>query len=144
MMKFSSIKGGLSSMFTKPVQEKEEPLKEGYLSPHFHESEFKCRHCKKLHSNGVPKELLDILEDVREQFGKPVKVLSGYRCPTHNRNVGGAKNSQHMRGIAADIYIEGVSSDDVFSYLAKHEGGLGWYPTFTHVDVRGNAARWGK
>ena len=50
-------------------------------------------------------ELVDkILDPVREKWGKPIIVSSGYRCPTLNVAVGGAKNSQHTTGEAADIH----------------------------------------
>lgn len=45
----------------------------------------------------------DCLDKVREMWGKSIGVNSGYRSPELNRAVGGAKNSQHMRGEAADI-----------------------------------------
>lgn len=44
-----------------------------------------------------------VLDPLREMYGKPITVNSGYRCPKLNDAVGGAKNSQHMRGNAADI-----------------------------------------
>lgn len=44
-----------------------------------------------------------VLDPLREMYGKPIIVNSGYRCPQLNAAVGGAKNSQHMRGEAADI-----------------------------------------
>ncbi len=44
-----------------------------------------------------------VLDPLREMYGKPITVNSGYRCPKLNDAVGGAKNSQHMRGEAADI-----------------------------------------
>ena len=43
-----------------------------------------------------------VLDPLREMYGKPITVNSGYRCPKLNDAVGGAKNSQHMRGEAAD------------------------------------------
>jgi uncharacterized protein YcbK (DUF882 family) len=44
------------------------------------------------------------LETVRALAGgHPIRIVSGYRCPPHNKAVGGAKNSQHMYGSAADI-----------------------------------------
>ena len=52
------------------------------------------------HLNTLMDECLD---KVRELWGKPIGVNSGYRSPELNRAVGGAKNSQHMRGEAADI-----------------------------------------
>jgi hypothetical protein len=45
----------------------------------------------------------DCLDKVREMWGKPIGVNSGYRSPELNRAVGGARNSQHLRGEAADI-----------------------------------------
>lgn len=45
----------------------------------------------------------ECLDKVRELWGKPIGVNSGYRCYELNKAVGGAKNSQHMRGEAADI-----------------------------------------
>lgn len=44
-----------------------------------------------------------VLDPLREMYGKPITVNSGYRCPKLNAAVGGAKSSQHMRGEAADI-----------------------------------------
>jgi zinc D-Ala-D-Ala carboxypeptidase len=45
----------------------------------------------------------NILDPLREAWGNPIIVDSGYRCPELNKRVGGAKNSQHMYGQAADI-----------------------------------------
>ena len=82
--------------------------------------------------------LIPILEKIREHFGKPVIVISGYRTPSHNRTLSGAaKNSQHMYGNAADIVIKGVQPREIFNWLKTwHKGGLGIYDTFVHVDVR--------
>lgn len=44
-----------------------------------------------------------VLDPLREAWGKPILVTSGYRCEELNRHVGGAKNSQHLQGQAADI-----------------------------------------
>ena len=61
--------------------------------------------------NGATKEaeenlrslIENVLDPLREAYGKPIRVTSGYRCPKLNRLVGGNPNSQHMRGEAADI-----------------------------------------
>ena len=45
----------------------------------------------------------NVLDPQREAWGKPIVVTSGYRCPELNKAVGGAKNSHHMQGMAADI-----------------------------------------
>jgi len=44
-----------------------------------------------------------VLQPLRDALGTPVNLNSGYRCPSLNRSIGGAKNSQHMSGHAADI-----------------------------------------
>ena len=44
-----------------------------------------------------------VLDPLREAWGKPIRVSSGYRCPKLNKVVGGASSSQHMKGQAADI-----------------------------------------
>lgn len=46
----------------------------------------------------------DVLDPLREMYGHPITVSSGYRCEALNRAVGGAASSQHMRGEAADIH----------------------------------------
>lgn len=49
-------------------------------------------------------ELVDkVLDPLREAWGKPIIVTSGYRCPELNKAVGGAKTSHHLSGMAADI-----------------------------------------
>ena len=114
------------------------------LSEHFTAHEFACHCCGKLPDNGMAPALIELLENTRAHFGVPIVINSGYRCPKHNKAVGGALHSQHMEGTAADIRIHGVTPDDVYNYFSKwHEGGLGKYKTFTHVDVRGVRTRWG-
>jgi len=55
-----------------------------------------------------------VLEPVRELFGRPIYISSGYRCEELNTLIGGSPTSQHMRGEAADFEVEGVSVPDVF------------------------------
>lgn len=51
-------------------------------------------------------QLVDnILDPLRELYGKPIIVSSGYRCPALNKALGGSKTSQHMLGLAADITV---------------------------------------
>lgn len=62
-----------------------------------------------------------VLDPLREAWGKPIIVNSGYRSDTLNRVVGGAKNSQHMRGEAADI-TTGTREGNrwLFDYIKRH------------------------
>ena len=56
-----------------------------------------------------------VLQPLRDRFG-PIRINSGYRCPELNEAVGGVKNSQHMKGEAADIYLPSVETGK--EYLA--------------------------
>lgn len=116
---------------------------------YFKRSEFACK-CGK-HCNGYPVEpdqkLVEVLEKIRKHFDVPVTVNSGIRCKKHNSSpaVGGASNSQHLYGTAADIIVKGVSPSEVVKYaesLMPNTGGIGTYKTFTHIDVRSTKARW--
>ena len=76
---------------------------------HFSLNEFRCKCCKELPADAwmyVEHMVNNVLDPVRGLFGKPIKVNSGYRCEKHNKEVGGAKNSQHLTGQAADIAAE--------------------------------------
>lgn len=50
-------------------------------------------------------------------LGVKINVTSGRRCATHNAAVGGAKNSQHLQGMAADIRAEGWTANDLLQVL---------------------------
>lgn len=81
-----------------------------------------------------------LIWDFEGFFGKKVVMNSGYRTPWHNGAVGGASNSYHVKCMAADFFIPGVSKQKLISYAKRHHliGGLGCYPgrKFIHVDVR--------
>ena len=112
------------------------------LSRYFAETEFACRCCGQVRVNP---RLVHLLEQLREQLGgKPVVVSSAYRCVAHNRAVGGAKQSQHLLGNAADVIVTGAALRDVAAVAEKLGfAGVGRYNGFTHVDVRdGGKARW--
>lgn len=60
------------------------------------------------------------LERIRALAGHPIKVLSGYRNPILNQLVGGAKNSQHIKGEAADITCKNMSVNELAQLIADH------------------------
>jgi hypothetical protein len=108
----------------------------------------------------IDSRLVGALQLIREHFGLPVTVASGYRSPAHNKAINGATNSQHMQGTAADIKIRGVTVLDlamlcegILKFL-KIPGGIGIYGSQTgdtgasgnwvHIDVRATRARWEK
>ena len=79
---------------------------ETLLSRSFRAKEFACK-------DGtdplfVDSELVQVLQAIRDHFGAPVVITSGYRTAAHNRAVGGAVYSQHQYGRAADIRVSGV------------------------------------
>lgn len=124
---------------TSKVNTKSRPAQNKQLTKNFNEREFACKHCGQI---SIAQELVQKLQQLRDQLGKPVTVTSGYRCPVHNRNVGGASQSRHMQGQAADIVVPGVSPAQVARAAERVGfGGVGRYNTFTHVDV-GPARRW--
>lgn len=89
--------------------------------------------------------LVDILQKIRDHYGKPVIINSAYRTEAHNKSVGGATYSQHKYGIAADIHINGVAPKELAAYvetLLPTSGGIGIYSSFVHVDVRRTRSRW--
>lgn len=61
----------------------------------------------------------DILDPVREKWGKPIRVTSGYRCPALNKAVGGTPSSQHLRGEAADITTGNKKGNQALYELIK-------------------------
>lgn len=114
------------------------------LAPNFVDDEFRCKHCGKLPEKGMKTLLIVLLQLLRNKVGKPLVITSGYRCKTHNKNVGGATNSQHLYGTAADVVIPGGWTGESLAKAAEEIGfdGIGIYKTFIHVDVRGTKARW--
>ena len=80
---------------------------------------------------------LEMLDEVRDIAGIPFKVNSGFRTESHNRAIGGKKNSAHTRGYAADIHVaDGLSRFKIVN-AAIHAGvsRIGIYHTFVHLDT---------
>ena len=63
-----------------------------------------------------------VLEPLRVAMGRPIRISSGYRCERLNQAVGGVKNSQHLKGQAADICTEGdmAFGKRIFDYIKSH------------------------
>jgi len=116
------------------------------LSEHFERWEFACRCGCGLDT--VDAELIAVLEDLRACLrGRPITITSGCRCLVHNLQEGGSPDSEHTRGKAADIRIDGVPASTVADCLEdKYPGryGIGRYDWGTHIDVREGCARWNK
>lgn len=115
------------------------------LSEHFDSSEFACKcGCGGLNNGAnVNPKLVNLLENIRGIVNRPIFLSNAYRCPEHNKDVGGVANSQHIYGNAADIIANFNTPEELYqaAELAGADG-LGIYPWGIHVDVRGYKARW--
>jgi hypothetical protein len=111
--------------------------------PSFSPAEIACRGTGAIKINT---DAMDKLQSLRNRLGKPLIVRSGYRSPSHNRAVGGAKASKHMDGIAFDIAMAN-HNPAAFTEAARAVGflGFGTYPRsgFMHIDL-GPARSWGE
>lgn len=114
-----------------------------YISKNFRVREFRCQDGSDVVF--IESDLVDILQKIRDHFGKAVTINSAFRTFSHNKKVGGATYSQHLYGTAADIKVSGVTASAVADFaetLMPGTGGIGRYSTFTHVDVRKVKSRW--
>lgn len=102
---------------------------------YFQNSEFQCT-CGACPVRAPDATLLTLLNTLRASYGKPIYITSGWRCDAQNKKAGGAPNSSHLTGQAADILVTG--SRDRY-YLLFHIIGLfkriGIGTTFIHVDT---------
>ena len=118
------------------------------LSANFNSTEFDCHGSGCCSATLVDEKLVEYLQKIRSHFGKPVNISSAYHCATHNKNMGDATGSFHMKGQAADIYIAGVTPAEIAKY-AESIGilGIGLYETnadgyFVHIDTRTSKSFW--
>ena len=120
----------------------------------FTREEFRCQ-CRGKYCNGFPVEpdetMVRTVDEIRRRLGVPVSIVdaggSGVRCPTHNANVGGVANSEHLYGRAADLH-SGASparmkqvAEEVMAEMLPGRGGIGLYSWGIHVDT-GKYSRW--
>ena len=116
---------------------------------YFTRAEFRCP-CGRC--GGFPVEpqesMVRTVNEIRHRLGVPVSVVdgggSGVRCASHNAEVGGVANSQHLYGLAADLHSAAspaemkAAAEDVMG----RTGGIGLYGWGIHVDTRQGYARW--
>ena len=114
------------------------------LSAHFRVREFACTDGSDVVF--ISQALVEILENIRQHFGAPVHVHSGYRTVSYNASLtGSSPKSQHCNGLAADLHVDGHSHQEVYDYacqLLGDHGGVGLYSWGIHVDVRAAKSRW--
>ena len=126
-------------------------------SKYFKRHEFACK-CG-CGFDAMDIELITVLEYIREYVTQELQdecyiiITSGCRCVDHNTRIGGAINSQHVKGKAADFKVFEKRTDiqvdsdyiyDCLNLLYPNKYGIGKYDGRTHLDVRINKARWDK
>lgn len=114
------------------------------LSTNFSSTEFDCNGDRCCSKTPIDEKLVTYLQQIRDHFGEKVTIAAGYRCPTHNAAVPNAsKTSYHMKGMAADIKVNGIDPLEVARY-AETIGvlGIGHYDTFVHIDTRTTKSFW--
>ena len=106
----------------------------GPRSVYFTDKELRCKCGCGL--NRMEPEFLSLLDSVRAKYGKPLGLTSAMRCEKHNKNVGGAKNSAHLFGRAADISIQGGRMRRSVARTADELCivRIGLANTFVHID----------
>lgn len=100
---------------------------------------FKCKcGCDTLK---LDSKLVVVLDKIERAHNVSLQILSGYRCPAHNKAVGGVDNSTHTQGLACDFTCPQL--DTVAMSLFGHGGGFKHYKDkhFIHIDV-GPKRRW--
>ena len=116
---------------------------------YFRRGEFRCP-CGRC--GGFPVEpqesMVRTVDEIRHRLGVPVSIVdgggSGVRCASHNAEVGGVADSQHLYGLAADLHSAASPAEmkAVAEEVLGHTGGIGVYSWGIHVDTRQGYARW--
>jgi uncharacterized protein YcbK (DUF882 family) len=113
------------------------------LNQFFNLKEFECPCCHKVMLSEI---LLEKLFSLRYLITRPILINSGYRCENYNKKVNGSSGSYHMKGLASDVCVEGMTLLDLYQIaLQINFTGIGFYEkkNFLHLDVRpGKLIEW--
>jgi uncharacterized protein YcbK (DUF882 family) len=107
------------------------------LYPNFKSEEFDCSHCGK---NEMKPEFMGKLQAFRIQYGKPMRITSGYRCPEHPLEAKKSKPGAHASGLACDVSVDGQEAYNIlklafqlgFKGVGVNQKGTG---RFIHLDT---------
>lgn len=118
------------------------------ITNHFYLEEYQC-HCGECPTKIPDKKLSDNLEKVRIYFNNPIEIVSGIRCSKYNKEIGGAKDSQHIYCKAVDIRIKDFSNEkkhDLIKIAFQYFSGIGIGAKNgifkLHLDVREEKTIW--
>lgn len=103
----------------------------------FKPAEFACSHCGE---NATQEELLEKLQALRNRYGKPMRITSGYRCKDHPIEAKKPAPGPHSTGLACDVGVEGADAhrllglalDAGFKGIGVQQKGTG---RFLHLDL---------
>ena len=105
----------------------------GDLSKNFSTQEFQCPCCGVA---SVDPRLVNLLQKVRDEFGKPISITSGYRCAAHNKAVKGSATSSHLYGFAVDVACASSAYRfDLLRIIPQYFVRFGVGADFIHLDV---------
>lgn len=105
---------------------------------YFKIEEFACPCCGEA---PMQEPFLEKLDELRELYGHPIIITSGYRCKSHNTKVNGRSNSMHLAGRAADITGPDIEALFEAAKTIFMSIGDGRQRKFVHVDDRTDAIR---
>jgi zinc D-Ala-D-Ala carboxypeptidase len=111
--------------------------------PNFSENEFKCSHCGKV---DMQPAFMARMQQLRNMYGKPIVISSGYRCPEHPIEAAKATPGVHAMGIAADVVVSGTDAYEIlkhaftlgFAGIGVQQKGGG---RFIHLDIMRSVPR---
>ena len=110
------------------------------VTPHFKINELECHcGCKEM---GMVDDMLRILEEIRTEMNRPLRLSSAFRCQTHNNKISEVKNGAHTIGKAVDVLISGADCLRLLESARKHGiSGVGLSQRgehgrrFCHIDI---------
>jgi len=112
------------------------------IAPYLSEKEYRCSHCLSLPPDYKDKpeffsQFFEYWMDIRERYGLPIIVNSGYRCPIHNKTVGGEECSAHCTGLALDIRPSDGDIGRLVRIVEAYANDLRMkvYSRFIHIDA---------
>ncbi len=106
------------------------------LSKNFSDDEFACPCCGEVK---IENRLISKLQILRDLCGVPIYILSGYRCESRNKEIGGSPSSLHLYGFAADIYVVNMGYtqllENVLALNIFNGVGINSNEDFLHLDI---------
>lgn len=103
------------------------------LSNHFTKKEMECPCCGAMK---MEEDVIQAIEAVRCEYGKPIYINSAFRCPKHNVELGSKSSSSHLVGLAIDIRVNSSKERyGLMRHLLQHFTRLGFGDGFIHADL---------